>query len=78
MSQDETKRREKEAALYAKKIEEIDEALATVDEAFQLVEHLKTGSAFVQLQASFTRVNTKLEKHKAKNALIVPLIAVLS
>ena len=34
MSAEEVKRREKEAANYAKKIEEIDEALATVDEAF--------------------------------------------
>ena len=47
MSGEEAKRREKEAAAHAKKVEEIDEALATVDEAFQLVEHLKTGSAFV-------------------------------
>ena len=78
MSEEETKRREKEAAAHAKKIEEFDEALATVDEAFQLVEHLKTGAAFVQLQGSFKRVNAKLEKHKAKNALIVPLISVLS
>ena len=72
----------KEAALVnAKKIEEFllvpNESLATVDEAFQLVEHLKTGAAFVQLQGSFKRVNAKLEKHKAKK-LIVPLISVLS
>ena len=49
MNEEETARREKEAASHAKKIEEFDEALATVDEAFQLVEHLKTGAAFVQL-----------------------------
>ena len=47
MSSEESARREKEATAHAKKIEEFDEALATVDEAFQLVEHLKTGAAFV-------------------------------
>ena len=34
MSSEESARREKEAAAHAKKIEEFDEALATVDEAF--------------------------------------------
>ena len=34
MTKEEVDRREKEAIVYAKKIEEIDEALATVDEAF--------------------------------------------
>jgi len=78
MTKDEIARRVKDAALHKNKVEEIDDALKTVDEAFQLVEHLKTGSAFIQLQGSFKRINEKLEKHKAKNALMVPLISVLS
>jgi len=34
MTGEEIKRREKEAAVYTKKVEEIDDALKTVDEAF--------------------------------------------
>ena len=47
MSKEENDRREKEAANHARKMEDFDEALVTIDEAFQLVEHLKTGAAFV-------------------------------
>lgn len=54
------------------------EAIAAIDEATVLIQHLKTGTSFVQLKNHFSRVTGTMEAYKHKHALWTPVIQAMA
>lgn len=61
--------RNQQHGTWTQKNSEHDEAIAAVDEATKLVQHLSLGTAFSQLKPRFEAVQKRLSENEAHGAL---------
>lgn len=70
--------RDGQNAIYTRKNDLNVDAIAAVDEATKLVQHLALGTSFSQLKSRFDAVQKRLEENEAHGALFQPIITALT